>query len=1751
MKRSIAFLLALVLIFTPALHAFASEPDLETGENIAGSSDSSISEPDAVQKQEEEKAVQQEEKTQEAEIPEEPDTVSEEEELKAETSEEEIKGQVNVTVRSAVLLEKSVEFTISLTGQPDKKAVLAADTGKSGEEDGVTFEGLTGGSYVLTVTAPGFASYSQEIAVEGWAYSVELTTGMVKYDEGIPHPGILLIGDVNGDGVVDDTDKDILVDAIDAGNQSPEYDINGDGTVDLVDLEYFTKGYKVSGDTSSTVEVSVPAEAVNITCDGAAQGDLSALLKNESSVKISRADGAEISENNPVSVTFDFPEKREFPVDGIVLETGGGDQIQKAAVGIDYVENGAEQHIDVPFQEEVMHLLVKEGVRPEMGPDGTVCIHLGSQIAVKKVTLTIMGMKKNKTLAEISKVEFVNGMENRIPEPDMNIPENLKAEPGNKSFTVTWDPCVNVTGYEVLITHGEEQEVKSTKGNTLSVSSLNGEKLVNKEEYEVRVQSVNGLWRSGYSEPVSVVPKTDKKPDAPDSLKAVGQFKSIQASWKAVKDADTYNLYYREKGIGDYIKREKITSNSYVLTDLKNETEYELYVTGVNELGEGKPSLTSVAKTVNPDPAQVPKYKLINLSEGGKVSEHIKSAKYLQGEMKDSPLEKEEKDAWGTVDNNPLSYHYHGTWDSGGYNPVGGNLNANHGLVYEFDETYMIKSFAVTEAMPGNSIYGYVKVRCWDENGVETNLGNVSIQRKMDSKNRVYYMIDLPKAAAVKKIQFGLARGVASGSNTVAEVYFYHYDSLEDDIMALYADDLHMVLREDVTQAVIDALRTRLNTPDTASGEYHPDREKLERELKTAEEILNETNLAEPYLVHNGITTSDVNRGFGGLNAWQPLGITAAAGEEITVYVGHNSKKTGEATNLQLVVTQYHSESDGVSNVVNPSGKTALSIGKNEVTIPKIGSVEGENGGALYIQYTGKSADDSYAVRVSGGTEVPTLDLYEVSDRNERLSKAESYLTELDNYVSHISELHTEVHDDKVQYDAHNCILGASDIMLNTMLLSLPAQQIWAGTGSGSVSERAQKLIDSMDAVEGMMHLFYQHKGLNNSAENVIDRYPSRHLNIRYQRMFAGAFMYASGNHIGIEWNETAGMADCTPVQADADGRYVNGRYFGWGIAHEIGHCINQGSYAVAEVTNNYFSVLAQAKDTNDSVRFKYDKVYEKVTSGTKGPASNVFTQLGLYWQLHLAYDSGYNYKTYENHEDQLKNLFFARVDSYSRVPGRAPAPGGVALSLSGGTEQNLMRLACAAAEKDILEFFTRWGFTPDEGTVAYASQFGKETRAIYYVNDEARVYRLQNNGSSLDAEGTVEAVGDGTKAAVNQVTANQVDFVLDSKTIPTEDVLGYEIVRGTVSGGVITEETVAFVTAEAAKAGTFSDYVTTMNNRVVTYKVTVIDKYLNRSAVKTLEPVKIEHDGSIDKTGWSISTSDMTAVGEAAQKPDDAADHTCEKEKEELAEKVIDNNPNTSYIGTAGANAEIVLDFHKPLTITGLKYTVSEGTFVKDYEIYIRDGEGWKSVSTGSFTEDKTQTVYFESEKKGNIASYKTTALKLAVKNMSGKDVTVSELDVLGVTGDNVDFRRSDEGKAAIGILNSDFVYGKKEDEMIPKGSLVFTGTYKGNPAYNVVMLYDQDGSVVGGINEKGELKAYQTILADVPDTGNVQDVSDGTWIYWIEPQDTIDLTKLLKVRAELYRVDDALTNEGERMVSDSLFEVMPETLPEIQIGE
>ena len=144
-----------------------------------------------------------------------------------------------------------------------------------------------------------------------------------------------------------------------------------------------------------------------------------------------------------------------------------------------------------------------------------------------------------------------------------------------------------------------------------------------------------------------------------------------------------------------------------------------------------------------------------------------------------------------------------------------------------------------------------------------------------------------------------------------------------------------------------------------------------------------------------------------------------------------------------------------------------------------------------------------------------------------------------------------------------------------------------------------------------------------------------------------------------------------------------------------------------------------------------------------------------------------------------------------------------------------------------------------------------------------------------------------------------------------------------------------------------------------------------------------------------------------------------------------------------------------------------------------------------------------------------------------------------------------TEDNSPAIGVLQSDYKYGKQPEDVIPKGSLIFTGVYKGNPAYNVVVLYDSQGNVIGA--KDGNVEAGQVIFADVPAAGNLGETSDGTWVYYVEPGhwDENSIKQLEGVRGELYRVDNALTLEGERIVSDTQMITVPETLPEITLTD
>ncbi|MDE7327787.1 MAG: fibronectin type III domain-containing protein, partial [Lachnospiraceae bacterium] len=710
----------------------------------------------------------------------------------------------DVTVTTVMVLQRQVDFTVTLEGQTPKTLTLLPGSLETGR---VSFEGVAAGNYKLTVTAPGFASFSQSVKVDEQGCAINLTTGFlggVNYAEGAAHPGVLLIGDVDGNGTVDEEDRTVLVDAID-GKKTPTnlMDLNGDGVVDLVDLEYFTKGYQEGRNTAASPEIFVPASVIEVF-SGAdtniVSGSINNVLGGEGAVVLAPKNGGAISSTNPVSLEFDLASGTDQAVsmDGILINTAGDDSIQSAIIdlfdgnGNPVVEGG------IPVNAGVHYLLRSSEVQTERDNAGNIRINLGTQIAVKKVTLTITGMQKSNDLAKISKVEFVNGMDTRIPPPEMDIPEGLTAQAGSEQVSLSWKPAKNITGYEVMVKLGDVEETMFTTVNSITVANFGGKSLKNYTEYTFTVQSVNGTWRSGYCGSVTATPKPTKKPDKPDNVKAVGNYQSISVSWKQMKDTVTYNLYYKESTAGSYQKITELENNSYTIQNLKDLTQYMVYVTGVNEFGESAPSLVASAKTTDLQAPAVPRYHLINMGGAGEKGAHIVSAlKRAACTMTASPLDTDTTSAWGTVDNNPLSYYQTAGWDEGGYN----YMSQGVGLTYEFDQAYKMDTIGLY-CFAGYD-YTYVHIRYWGEDGVAHEIG-ASRQNRQDAEGRPYSLLKLAQPVMAKKIQIGLGRATASGQIRVAEVYFYHYDELMEEIMSLYQDDLHMVLRPEVTQSTIN-----------------------------------------------------------------------------------------------------------------------------------------------------------------------------------------------------------------------------------------------------------------------------------------------------------------------------------------------------------------------------------------------------------------------------------------------------------------------------------------------------------------------------------------------------------------------------------------------------------------------------------------------------------------------------------------------------------------------------------------------------------------------------------------------------------------------------------------------------------------------------------------------------------------------------------------------------------------------------------
>ncbi len=1515
--------------------------------------------------------------------------------------------------------------------------------------------------YSLNLSGTGFMTVEETVEIANYSKKI-----YINDKESILH------GDFDLDGTVTEKDYNELLSVIDSKESSviDNFDLNRDGLLDISDLSIVQDNLGLTRKAIQIINTSPIIDPNKIKIaeveNQEVAGNAADLFKEESKVSIKTTEA--ISETNPAKLQLELEETA-------IMEEITIDSSLNNGIDSGYVE------VETADGEKIKGEFTK-GVGRSV--KDTIKVSLGKQVAVKKVSIVVTGTTSNTNLVEISRVQFLNNAKDKIAPPEMNIP-SITAVSENEAIKVSWNHEPNVTGYEVKATGYVKNEYKEfiiqTTSNTVTFTGLE-----NYNEYEISIQSLNEAWESGYGNTVTAIPKPQTKPEPPEGIKIVNGYRNLKVTWAKHKNADRFNLFYREAGTDEeFTKIEGITNLSYTITNLKDNTEYEVYLTGINDLGEGNASIISRGNTVNINPPVTPKYNLINTTVENKTfTDHILSV--IQPSFRPVPGEVVAEGA--VVDGDYSTAWTHNDWDTAQYGKGGPTVT--------FDQKYTIDTIALIPRLDGSYALPYfANVGVYNEETDSWTYEEAKVIHRNNNGN--YAVIKLNRPVTSNKFQVNTS---VYGGNvvTISELKFYNYDSLENDTRDLFTDDLLIALKKDVDQAKIDKLRERANAIDPISGEQHPERTSILNELQLAEDILNDKNISEDIFTVN----QEINKGkntIGITNDYQALGITAKAGEEIVVYVGTEGNSMPE-----IAFTQHYGESSAFIKTQR------LNKGKNVIRVPEITNMDVEKGGNVYIRYTGNSASDKdIKIRVSGGYKIPHLNVHGLIENDEAKAKEaiKEYILDLQDYVDGIKDNYPKFLESRsnnnYRYDEKTSVLNTTDIESQNITLTLPATAVLSGINDNltSIDEKADRVYNSLLAFEQLMDIKFSERGLEE------DEQPTSRINIKYQRMFIGAFMYASNHHVGIEYDSSAPLMKGHPFEVNEDGtvKEASGELFGWGIAHEIGHVTEITKMTYGEVTNNIIANLAQTFDDKTKSRLEngdtYEKMYEKVTSGTVGMTSDLGMGLGMFWQLHLAYDNDYTAKMLQN-----KNTFYARLSKRYRQA--------TAEENSVDKNQLLVRFASDAAGKDLTDFFTAWGIVPDEATKNYLQSKGydKEERKIQYLNDEARRKVLNNVGSIAESTKVTASYNNVTKGEI----ASTKEVTLNLGINDDSDILGYEIYRNGKVVGFTTDNT-------------FTDYLGALNNRALTYEVVAYDNNLNATEKLSLGEVKVSHDGTIsNKSSWTVETNTSDGHNHNA----------CEGENNPNLNKIIDNDENTTYSGSTNNNedAYIIVGTGENLALSGIKYRNTGDNPLGAYEVYVsNDKENWTLVNSGE-NMNEGEIIYFteEDSKAGNLLyTYNASYVKLVAKNSNSIDV--SQLDLIMPPGDNVDITEE-----SIGILGEDYVYDKINGDVIPRGSIIVTGVYRGNPVYNVTLLKDENGNVVGG---------DQVILAEIPEEGHLGEINDGRFIYWIAPENKHLLTS--KVKVDLYRVNNPETNEGQRLVSDSLYVDVKEILPTIKLTE
>ena len=162
------------------------------------------------------------------------------------------------------------------------------------------------------------------------------------------------------------------------------------------------------------------------------------------------------------------------------------------------------------------------------------------------------------------------------------------------------------------------------------------------------------------------------------------------------------------------------------------------------------------------------------------------------------------------------------------------------------------------------------------------------------------------------------------------------------------------------------------------------------------------------------------------------------------------------------------------------------------------------------------------------------------------------------------------------------------------------------------------------------------------------------------------------------------------------------------------------------------------------------------------------------------------------------------------------------------------------------------------------------------------------------------------------------------------------------------------------------------------------------------------------------------------------------------------------------------------------------------------------------------------------------------------------ADIQLISYAGDDVAFLEN----GAVGVLSKAYRYGTEAGQVIPAGTLIVTGTYRGDPAYQTVkiegrftrtVLTDGDDEVKT-ITETRWLDGRALLFAEIPADGKVCDISDGLFIFIPNVQREAELqgeasgcndASLLpaQMRAVLSRTDQPTLPDSQRVTAETLW--------------